>query len=79
MKRYGISGIYIFDKFPGEEKRQPTCIEDCQPETRQKWFESLETEALIRTLHHLCTTLHNFAENLESEGVISFDYETEDE
>lgn len=32
LKRRDLSGIYIFDTFPGEQKRQPTCIEDCQPE-----------------------------------------------
>lgn len=49
MKRYDISGIYIFDKFPDEEKRQPTCVEDCQEETRMKWLESLDLEALHKT------------------------------
>lgn len=44
MKRYGLSGIYIFDKFPGEERRQPTCIEDCQEEARAQWLEGLEEE-----------------------------------
>ena len=79
MKRYGLSGIYIFNQFPDEEKKQPTCVEDCSYETRQEWFDTLDREALLRTLHHLCDTLHNFAENLESEGVISFDCETSDE
>lgn len=37
-RRRNISGIYIFDKFPDEEKRQPTCIEDCQQETRRAWL-----------------------------------------
>lgn len=49
MKRYSVSGIYIFDKFPDEEERQPTCIEDCQEETRLKWLNSLDAEALKRT------------------------------
>lgn len=37
-KRRNISGIYIFDQFPDDEKRQPTCIEDCQQETRRAWL-----------------------------------------
>lgn len=37
LKRRNITGIYIFDKFPTDEKRQPTCIEDCQQETRRQW------------------------------------------
>lgn len=37
-KRRNISGIYIFDKFPTDEKRQPTCIEDCSQDTRREWL-----------------------------------------
>lgn len=44
--RRNLSGI--FDKLEGEEKPIPTCIEDCTPETRLKWLEGLEKEALIR-------------------------------
>lgn len=61
-KRRNLSGIYIFDKFPGEEKREPTCLEDCQEETRNKWLESLEKEALIRTIEHLCETLRKISD-----------------
>ena len=78
MKRYGLSGIYIFDKFPEEERRQPTCIEDCQEETRTQWLEGLEKEALIRTVNILCNTLHKFADNLVSQGIISFEEEEEE-
>lgn len=49
MIRRNLSGIYIFDKFPEDEKRQPTCIEDCQEETRLEWLSSLELEALYNT------------------------------
>ena len=37
-KRRDISGIYIWDQFPDDEKRQPTCIEDCKQETRRVWL-----------------------------------------
>lgn len=37
-KRRNLSGIYIWDQFPDDEKRQPTCIEDCQQETRRAWL-----------------------------------------
>lgn len=53
MKRYSVSGIYIFDKFPDEDRRHPTCIEDCQQETRLKWLESLDIEALRKTFNIL--------------------------
>ena len=59
MKRYDISGIYIFDKFPDEEKKQPTCIEDCQEETRVKWLDSLDIEALHRTADMIQESLQN--------------------
>lgn len=62
MERYDLSGIYIFDQFDGEERRQPTCIEDCTPHTRQKWLESQDKEALIKITNHLCETIHTIAE-----------------
>lgn len=37
LKRRGISGVYIFDKFPTDKKRMPTCVEDCQQSTRREW------------------------------------------
>ena len=56
-KRRNLSGIYIFDKFPEDEKGQPTCLEDCQEETRKKWLETLEKETLINCVEHLCKTI----------------------
>lgn len=61
-KRRNLSGIYIFDQFPGEEMRSPTCVEDCQHLTRKKWLESLEKEALINTVDHLCETLRGISD-----------------
>lgn len=72
FRRYGLSGIYIFDTFPGEEKRQPTCIEDCQEKTRLVWLEGQDKECLVNTANILCTILHNFAESLEKQGIIQF-------
>ena len=67
-KRRNLSGIYIFDTFPGEDKRQPTCIEDCQEETRKNWLESLEKESLINTVEHLCETLRCISDQFEIVG-----------
>lgn len=61
-KRRNLSGIYIFDKFPEDEKRQPICLEDCQEATRKEWLESLEKEALINTVEHLCDTLRKISD-----------------
>lgn len=48
--RRNLSGIYIFDTLPGDDKRQPTCIEDCNEETRWEWLHSLSVEALQNCL-----------------------------
>lgn len=61
-KRRNLSGIYIFDKFPEDEKRQPTCLEDCQEETRKKWLDSLERDALNNIIERLCETLRNISD-----------------
>lgn len=61
-KRRNLSGIYLLDQFPGEEKRYPTCVEDCQEETRNKWLESLDREALMRTVNYLCETLRKISD-----------------
>lgn len=65
MKRRNLSGIFIFDKLEGEEKPTPTCLEDCTPETRLKWLEGLEKEALINCIEHLCGTINEFSELLD--------------
>jgi len=58
MKRRNLSGIYIFEKFEDEEKRQPTCFEDCTEETQDRWLESLERESLIKLAKSLGQTLN---------------------
>lgn len=65
LRRHDLSGIYIFDQYPDEEKRTPTCIEDCQEETRNRWLQTLEPEALISCCKHLCETLHGIAEQFD--------------
>ena len=64
-KRRGLSGIFIFDQFPGEEHRKPTCVEDCQEETRKKWLETLSSEALINIIEYLCKTLREVSDQFE--------------
>jgi len=46
MKRRNLSGIYIFEQFDTDNKREPTCFEDCTEETQDKWLDSLEPEAV---------------------------------
>ena len=63
--RSNLSGIYIFDTLEGEEKRTPTCIEDCREETRLMWLNSLEKEDLIDTVERLCVTLKSISKQFE--------------
>lgn len=64
LRRRGMSGIYIFDKFPFEDKRKPTCLEDCQEETRKKYLEGQDEEFLINTIEILCETIRNMSDEL---------------
>jgi hypothetical protein len=66
-KRRNISCIYIFDQFPDDEKRQPTCIEDCQQETRRAWLMKRQDKVYAKqaitmiydSFLELCKYLHN--------------------
>ena len=46
VNRRNLSGVYILHKFIDEEKKQPTCFEDCPVEIQDKWLESLELDAV---------------------------------
>lgn len=63
--RRNLTGIYILDKFEGEEKRQPTCFEDCQESTQDKWLESLEREALVSLAKQLAKTIKDIGDQLD--------------
>ena len=60
LNRCNLSGIYIFDTLENGDSK-PTCIEDCSAESRQKWLESLEREALINTVDHLCKVIKDIS------------------
>lgn len=62
MTRRNLSGIYIFEQFEGEDKREPTCFEDCLPATQDKWLASLDNEALQNLSKHLASTLVQVAD-----------------
>ena len=42
--RRDLSGIYFLDKFPNEEKRLPTCFEDCTVEKQEEILNSKDLE-----------------------------------
>ena len=57
VARRNLSGIYIFDVLPGDERRKPTCFEDCTEEKQQEWLDSLTPEALKNLSIQLAKTL----------------------
>lgn len=71
-KRRNLSGIYIFDTFPDDEKRQPTCIEDCQQETRRAWVMKHDNkEAAKKTITLIYDEFLKLCDYLHKEGCIS--------
>lgn len=62
MKRRNLSGIYIFHQFENEEKRQPTCFEDCSIEKQDEWLSTLEPQAVINLAKHLAKTLREIGD-----------------
>ena len=66
-KRRNISGVYIFDTFPGEDKRQPTCFEDCTVEKQDEWLNSLDPEAVKNLAKHLGSIITHIADTFDIE------------
>jgi hypothetical protein len=62
MTRRNLSGIFIFEQFEGEEKREPTCFEDCTEATQDKWLDSLDNESLKNLTKQLAGTLIGVAD-----------------
>ena len=62
MNRRDLSGIYIFHKFENEERRQPTCFEDCPEEKQDEWLNSLDPEAVKSLAKQLGKTLRDIGD-----------------
>ena len=71
LKRRDLSGIFIFDTFPGEERRKPTCIEDCQQETRRNWCMQKTPDYLRETINMLAGTFKDICNYLVKEGCVT--------
>lgn len=65
MNRRNLSGIYIFHKFEDEERRQPTCFEDCPEEKQDEWLDSLDPEAVKNLAKMLGKTLREIGDQFE--------------
>jgi len=63
--RRNLTGLYIFDKFKDEEKRQPTCFEDCQESTQNECLAGLNREALINLSKRLGNTIKEIGDDLD--------------
>ena len=71
LKRRDLSGIFIFDRFPGETNRQPTCIEDCQFETRRKVLLTKSKEWMRECINQLAQTFKEMTDYLVTEGCVT--------
>jgi hypothetical protein len=65
VKRRNLSGVYIFHKFDDEERREPTCFEDCPEEKQDEWLETLGPESLKNLAKHLASTLKKIGDKFD--------------
>lgn len=63
--RRNLSGVFIFDTLPGDERRKPTCFEDCTEEKQQEWLDSLTPEALKNLAIQLGKTLRHIGDQFD--------------
>lgn len=64
-KRFGFSGIYVYEQFPTDKGGKPTCIEDCLLDTRFNFLKSLDEPGLHQTLNALCDGYKKMAQHLD--------------
>lgn len=69
-KRFGFSGIYVFEQFPTDKKAKPTCLEDCMLDTRFNFLKSLDEPGLHRTLNALCDGYKKMALHLNKKELL---------
>jgi len=68
INRRNLSGIYIFHKFEDEERREPTCFEDCPEEKQDEWLNSLDPDAVKNLAKMLGRTLRSIGDQLDLLG-----------
>ena len=76
LKRRDLSGIFIFDTFPGEVERQPTCVEDCQQETRRDWCMSKTPDYRREAINLLAGTFKDITNYLVNEKCVTDEQRT---
>jgi hypothetical protein len=65
INRRNLSGIYIFHKFDDEERREPTCFEDCPEEKQDEWMDSLEPSAVKQLAKLLANSLRKIGDKFD--------------
>jgi hypothetical protein len=68
INRRNISGIYIFHKFDEDERREPTCFEDCPESKQDEWLNSLDAEGVKNLAKMLGNTIRSIADQLDLYG-----------
>jgi hypothetical protein len=68
VNRRNISGIYIFHHFKDEDRREPTCFEDCPEEKQDEWMNSLDPEAVKNLAKQLARTIRSLGDQLDLYG-----------
>ena len=66
--RRALSGIYIFEKYPEEERVEPTCFEDCSPMRQEEYIKSLQLEKLQELTLVLSRALKDVGKDLNLEA-----------
>ena len=76
LKRRDLSGIYVFDKFPTDDMRKPTCIEDCSKAKRLEWCWSKEPDALRDVIRKEAETFREMCDFLVDEKCVTDEQRT---
>ena len=70
MIRVGLSGIYLTEKFPGEDKEQKTAIEDCSEARRRYYLSTLNDTQVRKTFDKLLSTMKMVIKHIQSKGLV---------
>ena len=68
INRRNLSGVYIFHKFDDEERREPTCFEDCPDKKQSKWLNTLDPDAVKHLAKHLAKTVRAIGDQFNLVG-----------
>ena len=65
------------DTFPNDNNRKPTCVEDCQPNTRRKWMLAHDAEYLRNAIKELATSFIELTEYCYEQGAVKEEWKNE--